>query len=595
MKKIFLYLILLFPCFVIAQGNNQAQKDSLRRVIAASEGMEKFTAYIYLTNAYYHDAIHDEHKRDTLFALFDEMDAVAEKLNNDNARGTIRVNKLQVLNGAQQYDEVVKLAPAYLAFAEKKQLWRAYFRLCDPLISTYRNQGRENEALDLTQKMYDYAKEKESNFGMGMALFTMSEIYGQQYQFTKQEKCLREAIALLQDDTFALNTTADAYYRLGNCLNEQKRYDEALQIANEMEAVIERFEEASHNPQPIARSNQCIIYIGAYQGLKQYDKSEFYCNELERISNGNNIYYEAKAYILASRGQYAEALEMAEKTIEQAQPKMKPNALRTKMTILLKKEGRENLNQLFEEIIDLFISEHQAEFNSKLDEIRTLYEVDKLNAEKEKITAQKERNLNYFLFALGGCVLLAIALGIWIYHSRTIVRKNRGLYRQIKEQDRLAEELEMMTTQYEKISQLISPALEKETQWDVETQLIASLQGNQQQRQLVSRLREYLLKERYFTTSDIDIQKLITEMASNRAYFFEALKVVAGKTPMEFINFLRLDEAKRLLENTSLTIENIALDCGFNSVRTFYRQFQEQYQITPAEYRKITERQIERG
>jgi AraC-like DNA-binding protein len=76
-------------------------------------------------------------------------------------------------------------------------------------------------------------------------------------------------------------------------------------------------------------------------------------------------------------------------------------------------------------------------------------------------------------------------------------------------------------------------------------------------------------------------------MATNRAYLFDAIKTVTGKTPMVFINHLRLDEAKRLLDNTPLTIETIACECGFTTSSTFYRQFRDRYQITPAAYRKM--------
>ena len=187
-----------------------------------------------------------------------------------------------------------------------------------------------------------------------------------------------------------------------------------------------------------------------------------------------------------------------------------------------------------------------------------------------------KRNQHYLFFALGGCVLLAIALGIWINRNRTIVKKNRDLYRQIKEQDRLAEELEAMSKQYEQI---------------VETGRAPSLPGSQQQRQLVSRLRDFLLKERYYAKFDIDIQELILKMSTNRTYLFEALKAVTGKTPMEFLNCLRLDEAKQLLDVSDLNVETIAFECGFSTDRTFYRQFRDRYRITPTEYRNIAKKQ----
>jgi AraC-like DNA-binding protein len=229
--------------------------------------------------------------------------------------------------------------------------------------------------------------------------------------------------------------------------------------------------------------------------------------------------------------------------------------------------------------------------NAQLDEIRTQYEVD-------KHIAEKKRNHNYFLFALGGCLLLAIALAIWMYYSRKIVRKNRGLYLQIKEQDRLSEELDAMTKQYEQMAQSMPEAADDddgnidgatvETQRTLSLSKCASLPGNQQQRQLVARLRQYLLDDHNYTKSDINLDELISGLATNRTYLFEAVKAVTEKTPTEYIHAMQLEEAKQMLEtHFELTIEAIAVECGFNSRATFYRLFRERYQINPAEYRRM--------
>jgi AraC-like DNA-binding protein len=429
--------------------------------------------------------------------------------------------------------------------------------------------------------MYEHAKENNNNIGMGIALFVMGRIYYDQNRLIEQEKCLREAIVVLKDS--ALNKLVDVYLHLGNCLIEQERYEEALQITAEMESVIKRYEDENGAPMPNARLNQYMIYTTAYVELKQYDKAEIYCEKVESMSNGTIIPYTARAAIFASRKQYDKALEMADKAIETAYPKYKLLTMKTKMSIWLKKEGNEKMEKLFTEIINLQISEHNEKMNAQLDEIRTQYEVDKITAENELNQVEKVRNRNYFLFALGGCLLLAITLGIWIYNNRIIVRKNRGLYLQIKEQDRLADELKAIKIQYEQISQLAPSDGDAE-----KLRATSLLPGNMQQRQLVARLHEYLLKDKYYSNYNIEIHQLVSEMATNRAFLFESIKVVTGKTLMEFLNDLRLDEAKRLLESSTLTIEAISLECGFNATRTFYRQFRERYRMSPTEYRRFT-------
>jgi AraC-like DNA-binding protein len=221
---------------------------------------------------------------------------------------------------------------------------------------------------------------------------------------------------------------------------------------------------------------------------------------------------------------------------------------------------------------------------AQLDELRTVYEVD-------KHVMETQRNRNYFVLAAIGCLLLSVIVLLVLLNRRKIARKNRGLVRQIKEQDRLAAELEQMRLRYEAPS---SPS--------VQTRLIASLQSEDESQaesdsenadgrpyRLFASLRDHLLVDRNFAKPDIDRKEIITRLATNRTYLFEAVKTVTGKTLQEYIHSLRLDEAKRMLDTSDDSIEDIAETCGFNTIRTFYRLFRERYDITPAEYRKNTQ------
>ena len=112
-------------------------------------------------------------------------------------------------------------------------------------------------------------------------------------------------------------------------------------------------------------------------------------------------------------------------------------------------------------------------------------------------------------------------------------------------------------------------------------------QRDQQYRQLVSRLHNYLLKDRYYAKPDIHRDELISALSTNRTTLSEAVRVVTNNTLMGYLHILRLEEAKRMLDtHPELTIEAVAEKCGFN-LRTFYRLFIERYHITPAKYRKM--------
>jgi AraC family transcriptional regulator len=56
--------------------------------------------------------------------------------------------------------------------------------------------------------------------------------------------------------------------------------------------------------------------------------------------------------------------------------------------------------------------------------------------------------------------------------------------------------------------------------------------------------------------------------------------------PHEFLLNLRINEAKKHLLVTDLSIETIAEKCGFNSASHFIRAFGQRVGITPTQFRK---------
>lgn len=56
-------------------------------------------------------------------------------------------------------------------------------------------------------------------------------------------------------------------------------------------------------------------------------------------------------------------------------------------------------------------------------------------------------------------------------------------------------------------------------------------------------------------------------------------------SPVEFLLRCRVQNAREMLRDTSKTISEIAMECGFNSANYFSRQFKRIYLMTPGEYR----------
>ncbi|MDF7825717.1 helix-turn-helix domain-containing protein [Pontiellaceae bacterium B12227] len=64
------------------------------------------------------------------------------------------------------------------------------------------------------------------------------------------------------------------------------------------------------------------------------------------------------------------------------------------------------------------------------------------------------------------------------------------------------------------------------------------------------------------------------------------LKEATGKTALQNIHYLRIQEARRLLEQSDLSCTDIAYETGFGDQSYFIKQFKKWMGITPAKYRK---------
>jgi len=59
-----------------------------------------------------------------------------------------------------------------------------------------------------------------------------------------------------------------------------------------------------------------------------------------------------------------------------------------------------------------------------------------------------------------------------------------------------------------------------------------------------------------------------------------------GQSLTKYLNSVRICEGARLLESTEMTVTDIAVECGYDNINTFLRQFKAIMEVTPLKYRK---------
>ena len=70
------------------------------------------------------------------------------------------------------------------------------------------------------------------------------------------------------------------------------------------------------------------------------------------------------------------------------------------------------------------------------------------------------------------------------------------------------------------------------------------------------------------------------------SYLGKQIKTATGKNYTDIVRELRIDEAKKLLRTTDLSIDEVAEQAGYDSRVHFFRSFRAAVGLTPGEYRK---------
>lgn len=93
-----------------------------------------------------------------------------------------------------------------------------------------------------------------------------------------------------------------------------------------------------------------------------------------------------------------------------------------------------------------------------------------------------------------------------------------------------------------------------------------------------------------FVESNYNKNCTLDALAEHTAYHYVYLsryfKQCTGLSFTEYVNRYRINEAGYLLKNTQQTILQISYDCGFDSLRSFNRNFKRITEQTPQEYRE---------
>lgn len=95
---------------------------------------------------------------------------------------------------------------------------------------------------------------------------------------------------------------------------------------------------------------------------------------------------------------------------------------------------------------------------------------------------------------------------------------------------------------------------------------------------------------------DLTLESVSSHFGLNPSYFSRMFKKALGSAYTEYLNFVRICKAEKLLKDTDMSVLEVAMETGFSSVTYFNRVFKKIRNCSPTTYKKaMMQRTRDRG
>ena len=85
---------------------------------------------------------------------------------------------------------------------------------------------------------------------------------------------------------------------------------------------------------------------------------------------------------------------------------------------------------------------------------------------------------------------------------------------------------------------------------------------------------------------DLSVEIIADKVGISRVHFYRKMKDLTGQAPRDFVKYVRLKEAARLLSEKKLDITGVSIATGFKSLSAFSTNFKQLYGLSPTEWVK---------
>ncbi|MDR0413568.1 MAG: helix-turn-helix domain-containing protein [Dysgonamonadaceae bacterium] len=464
-------------------------------------------------------------------------------------------------------------------FTSSHKFYKDLFLVKEIVVYSYMAKGYYSIGLKEALEMYELSKKIEDRQAQATALLAIGDSYRNLEEFD-------EAIRRVKDARNMTTPQEDAPYRVLTCYlglllayTDKNDSENMVLYMDSLNMETRRVKEKYPQYSLFAFEFPCLLYYASYY-IKEnrLDEAKKTIADLDKLVESKAIpffvfltnkmkmsYYFALKDYAREKYFFQLAYSYGEKSRFGKHVK---DLLRLHAEALTAQGLHTEANQYYQKLQEHTDSINHDRFYYEINKIWTDYEVDKRESEIELQRKELAFRFSFNMILIGFSCLLLLAIWVIGNNLRSIRDKNFHLFNQIKE---------LTQTKTELLAFKDSMRIKMDPQLNV---------APDSQNTLFERVEDYMNAKKPYINSEYGRKNLISEMNTNEVYLSKAIRSAASMTIQEYINHNRIEYAKTLLlQDMTQTIEAVAMDSGFTTIRNFYRLFKEAYGMSPSEFR----------
>ncbi len=288
-------LLLLFLCSAAIYADEAAD---LRRKIPHLKGKHLIAAYgrLYQLSLGSDDI-------DYQLKCVNDLIAECHRQNLREEEGDAKVQKIILFYNTDLNDSIYEQTHSTLNFLSSIKEWNNYYETWTILVETYNFSGQTNTALKEVNAMFEDAKQRKDNYGMGMAYYAMGNVYANMYNDEEAASSYQKSIEILMDIKPKPIQLCDIFAYYCDVLENQKEYKKLEELTKQWKLFLSEYYQTKKEDgeTSIRWGHYYLACAQAALGLDDFEKANRMLNELhtkvsyeEEDLNKLWLYYKAE-------------------------------------------------------------------------------------------------------------------------------------------------------------------------------------------------------------------------------------------------------------------------------------------------------------